>query len=265
MFYFDIFEQKRVLHKDIIEVAPYEGIFADIYDCYAVNEGELEIYSSECMSAGRDVLELCCGTGRIAIPLAQKGLRVHGVDASLDMLAIFSRKIKSMVTGVQKRISFTRGDIFKMEFCGKYNSVILPATTICILSENRNLLLKLINEVYDVLETEGKFIFDCILYKEDQQKSKGPAFSESIVINGVEGTLLMGDFIDYVPGRVICNLYFEVVLEGEAVRRYISYTNKKKLTRRFIDQLISESKFSKCTVQELKANYENFLFYILEK
>ena len=37
--------------------------------------------------AGRGALELGIGTGRIALPLAERGIRVHGIDLSTDMVA----------------------------------------------------------------------------------------------------------------------------------------------------------------------------------
>ena len=40
------------------------------------------------LAEGRDVLELGCGTGRIAVPLAEAGVRVTGVDLSPAMLRI---------------------------------------------------------------------------------------------------------------------------------------------------------------------------------
>ncbi|MYE32588.1 MAG: class I SAM-dependent methyltransferase, partial [Chloroflexi bacterium] len=40
------------------------------------------------IAAGRDVLELGCGTGRVAVPLAASGVRVTGVDLSPAMLAL---------------------------------------------------------------------------------------------------------------------------------------------------------------------------------
>jgi len=39
-----------------------------------------------------DVLEVACGTGRAAIPIAQAGHRVVGIDHAADMLAIARRK-----------------------------------------------------------------------------------------------------------------------------------------------------------------------------
>jgi len=42
--------------------------------------------------AGGGALELAIGTGRIALPLAQRGVRVAGIDLSTDMVAQLRRK-----------------------------------------------------------------------------------------------------------------------------------------------------------------------------
>lgn len=73
----------------------YGGAVADVYD---------ELYDSlfdtdgavRCLRelAGTgSVLELGVGTGRLALPLAAGGLRVHGVDASEEMLARLRAKL----------------------------------------------------------------------------------------------------------------------------------------------------------------------------
>jgi SAM-dependent methyltransferase len=42
--------------------------------------------------AGGGALELAIGTGRIALPLAERGVRVHGIDLSPDMVARLRKK-----------------------------------------------------------------------------------------------------------------------------------------------------------------------------
>jgi 16S rRNA A1518/A1519 N6-dimethyltransferase RsmA/KsgA/DIM1 with predicted DNA glycosylase/AP lyase activity len=42
--------------------------------------------------AGGGALELGIGTGRIALPLAERGVRVHGIDLSPDMVAQLRKK-----------------------------------------------------------------------------------------------------------------------------------------------------------------------------
>jgi 2-polyprenyl-3-methyl-5-hydroxy-6-metoxy-1,4-benzoquinol methylase len=39
------------------------------------------------LASGGTVLELAIGTGRVALPLAARGLSVHGIDASREMIA----------------------------------------------------------------------------------------------------------------------------------------------------------------------------------
>ena len=51
------------------------------------------------------VLELACGTGRIALPLAERGLDVAGVDASDGMLAIAERKSAARSPAARQRRS----------------------------------------------------------------------------------------------------------------------------------------------------------------
>jgi phospholipid N-methyltransferase len=51
----------------------------------------VDLLAELCPSGGR-VLEMGVGTGRIAIPLAERGLRVRGVEASTRMLAKLAEK-----------------------------------------------------------------------------------------------------------------------------------------------------------------------------
>jgi len=59
----------------------------DLYDLMAPRDQALERFYVEmaCEQGGR-VLDLACGTGRLAVPLAQAGLHVTGGDISADML-----------------------------------------------------------------------------------------------------------------------------------------------------------------------------------
>jgi SAM-dependent methyltransferase len=57
------------------------------YDaCHASRHDDL-LFWIQMASSARSVLELACGTGRIAIPLAVKGAQVTGIDNSESMLA----------------------------------------------------------------------------------------------------------------------------------------------------------------------------------
>jgi predicted TPR repeat methyltransferase len=63
--------------------AVYDDLAADMFDA-AVVTPVVEMLA-ELAGEGR-ALELGIGTGRIALPLAERGVRVHGVDSSEPMV-----------------------------------------------------------------------------------------------------------------------------------------------------------------------------------
>jgi SAM-dependent methyltransferase len=68
--------------------ASYGDAFADVYDeWYAdVSDVDATVETLRRLAAGRPVLELGVGSGRIALPLAERGVAVWGIDASTAML-----------------------------------------------------------------------------------------------------------------------------------------------------------------------------------
>lgn len=68
--------------------AAYGDAFADVYDDWygEVTDAEATADAVADLAAGRRVIELGVGTGRLAAPLARRGVRLVGVDASAAML-----------------------------------------------------------------------------------------------------------------------------------------------------------------------------------
>jgi SAM-dependent methyltransferase len=68
----------------------YGDAFADVYDAWYADLGDAEaVVDAVAAVAGRvdgAILELGVGTGRLAIPLAQRGFEVVGLDASAAMV-----------------------------------------------------------------------------------------------------------------------------------------------------------------------------------
>ncbi len=57
-----------------------------------------------------DILEICCGTGRVAIPLAIEGHRVTAVDLSAGMLDRFATKLGHCDKHVQNLLTLVKQD-----------------------------------------------------------------------------------------------------------------------------------------------------------
>jgi SAM-dependent methyltransferase len=68
--------------------ATYGDHIADVYDeRYAQRDPGAEVARIAELAGAGPVLELGIGTGRVALPLAARGLEVHGIDASEAMVA----------------------------------------------------------------------------------------------------------------------------------------------------------------------------------
>lgn len=76
--------------------------------------------------SGRRVLDIGCGTGTVAIPLARKGSFVTGIDLSEGMLAAFERDAQG--AGVFDRVCITRSTWDDFEVAAPYDIVIASMT-----------------------------------------------------------------------------------------------------------------------------------------
>ncbi len=76
------------------------------------------------LAKGGSVLELAIGTGRVALPLAQKGLSVQGIDASPDMVA----KLREKPGGAD--IPVIIGDMADVNVDGKFDLIFLIFNTL---------------------------------------------------------------------------------------------------------------------------------------
>jgi len=72
----------------------------------------------------QDVLELACGTARAAIPIAQAGHRVVGVDYADDMLAIARRK-RDGVGLTDRALMLKKMDCTRLKLGRKFDSICL--------------------------------------------------------------------------------------------------------------------------------------------
>lgn len=91
-----LYDETRVFDK---------GCFNSVLD-YLVDRLPPDIHSS--------VLEPGIGTGRIAVPLAEKGYKVTGVDISDKMLAVLQEKLARSAQSLP--VLFRRADVLKLPF-----------------------------------------------------------------------------------------------------------------------------------------------------
>ncbi|HEY0510376.1 MAG TPA: class I SAM-dependent methyltransferase [Thermoanaerobaculia bacterium] len=83
---------------------------------------------------GGRVLELCCGTGRVSIPLARGGFRVTGVDLSAAMLDRFRENLGREAAEVAARISLVHADIARLDLGETFALALIPFNSLLCLT-----------------------------------------------------------------------------------------------------------------------------------
>jgi SAM-dependent methyltransferase len=86
--------------------------------------GEIEFYqglASEVRRKGHGLLEVACGTGRVAIRLAQDGTRTVGLDLSSKMLEVAREKSKGIAG-----ISWVQVDMCAFDLEESFGLVLIP-------------------------------------------------------------------------------------------------------------------------------------------
>jgi 2-polyprenyl-3-methyl-5-hydroxy-6-metoxy-1,4-benzoquinol methylase len=101
------------------------------------------------------VLELCCGTGRITIPLKKQGVAITGLDINEDMLS--EAKIKAKKENLA--IDFIQGDMRSFSLATKFQLVVIPFNSIHCLYESSD-LAQTLRTIAEHLAPDGYMIID---------------------------------------------------------------------------------------------------------
>ena len=116
--------------------------------------GRRDIAFWQRMSAPRDgpILELGCGTGRVAVPVARDGATVVGIDRSESMLARARMRVRR--ARLQSRVKLIRGDIRHLPFPTNHFELVMAPYGILQSLLDEKLLSATLKDVRRVLATQ---------------------------------------------------------------------------------------------------------------
>lgn len=138
-------------------MALYDAI-AGIYDPWSRSVTEdIGFYVAEALAAGGPVVELAVGTGRIAVPIAESGTRVIGVDQSEGMLEV-ARQL-GRERGVEELLDLRVGDLREPPVAERVRLVICPFRSLLHLPDETE-KLRALRAAHDLLAPGGKLVFD---------------------------------------------------------------------------------------------------------
>jgi SAM-dependent methyltransferase len=143
---------------------PFGRDYADAYDALYRNkdyEGEVDLIerllARHGLGGARRLLDLGCGTGNHALPLARRGHTVLGVDRSPGMLA--RARTKAATENPEPSVAFHLADIRKLDLGQRFEAVLMMFTVLGYQFEDADLTAALA-AVRGHLERGGLFIFD---------------------------------------------------------------------------------------------------------
>jgi len=152
-------------------VTLYDRI-ASIYDPWSRSVTEdVDFYVEQALASGGQVVELAVGTGRIAVPIAQAGVTVIGVDSSPEMLGVARAAAES--AGVTELLDLRLGDLRDPPVPERVPLVICPFRSLLHM-ETEAEKLRALRAARSLLEAGGSFVFDVFSpSREDIEETDG--------------------------------------------------------------------------------------------
>ena len=110
-----------------------DSLHTEIYDALGARlvagspvQGDTDFYRRLASETGGPILEVGCGTGRVAASLAADGHEVVGVDLSAPMLRLAERKRAALSADVAGRLSFHRADLATLDLGRDFALIVTP-------------------------------------------------------------------------------------------------------------------------------------------
>lgn len=111
-----------------------DSLHTEIYDVLGATlvagspvQGDTEFYRRLARETGGPILDVGCGTGRVAAALAADGHEVVGVDLSAPMLRLAERRRATLSPDAADRLSFRRADLRTLDLGRDFALIVTPA------------------------------------------------------------------------------------------------------------------------------------------
>jgi SAM-dependent methyltransferase len=179
----------------------FHSLYADLYDhLYHDKDYEAEcdlieaVFRRHAEGQVKTILDLGCGTGNHALPLALRGYGVTGVDRSSEMLASAQEKLAAF-SGAADRLPpvFHQGDVRILDLGEQFDAVLMMFAVLSYQLTNEDVLAAL-GTVRRHLKPGGLFVADvwygpAVLAQRPSDRIKVIPTSDGQVIRAASATL----------------------------------------------------------------------------
>jgi SAM-dependent methyltransferase len=180
---------------------------------------EVDFVASQIPAAAR-VLDVPCGTGRISVPLAERGFSVAGLDISEQVLAV--------ARAAAPDLDFRQGDMRELPWPDASFAAVLNLWTAFGYFETQAEDERVLAEIARVLEPGGVFVLDTVNQPALLRGFRPQAWDE------IDGTVVLQQHsYDAITGRAGATWTF--VRDGD--RRELTFDHRLYTTPEYVDML----------------------------
>lgn len=122
----DMRQARAFYEADSLNTEIYDALAASIITGSSV-EGDIDFYRRLAAETGGPILDVGCGTGRVAVALATDGHEVVGVDLSAPMLRLAEQRRAALSADVAARLSFQQADMATLDLGRDFALVVTPS------------------------------------------------------------------------------------------------------------------------------------------
>ena len=200
--------------KDYKPIMSFDDDVAEAYSDVERGDEVVAVAFLEQLAGHGPALELAIGAGRIALPLAARGIRVDGIDISPAMVA----QLRAKPGG--KEISVTVGDFADVQVEGNYNLIFVVWNSLFNLLTQED-QVRCFQNVARHLTDEGSFVVEAFVptflcrLRNDQYVD-----AEAILVDEVQLDVLRHDMSTQMIEESHVSLSAAGVRLNPAVQRY---------------------------------------------
>lgn len=200
---------------------------ARLYDLDLLEEpGDLDLYLALAERTGGPILELAVGTGRIAVPLADAGYEITGVDLDPAMLDRARARASEASADVAARLTLVEADLLDLRLptAGSFRLAFLALNSLLILPD-RSAQRRAVQVLADHLAPGGVVAVDVWLPDADELgRFDGRIHLEWPRLDSETGEIVTKSASaqhDSAAGTVTLHTLFEAARQGAPSRRWV--------------------------------------------
>jgi SAM-dependent methyltransferase len=121
----EIRQPRAFYEADSLSTEIYDALAASIIPGSSV-EGDVDFYRGLARDTGGPILDVGCGTGRVAAALVADGHEVVGIDLSRPMLRLAEQRRSGLPADAAARLSFRQADMTALDLGREFALVVAP-------------------------------------------------------------------------------------------------------------------------------------------